>query len=137
MAQQLGSDILIKVDSTGGAVYQTAAGLRTKSIAFNAEQVDTTNSDSVGKWRQLLAGAGIKSAAISGAGVFEDAAADETIRGYFFAGTIRNYQVIIPGFAQLTGPFQIASIEFAGEHNGEVTYTLSLESAGALTPVVL
>jgi TP901-1 family phage major tail protein len=31
------------------------------------------------------------------------------------------------------GPFQITGLEFAGEHNGEVTYELSLESAGALT----
>jgi TP901-1 family phage major tail protein len=31
------------------------------------------------------------------------------------------------------GPFQITSLEIAGEHNGEVTYDMSLESAGELT----
>ena len=34
---------------------------------------------------------------------------------------------------KIDGAFQIVSLEFAGEHNGEVTYELSLESAGALT----
>ncbi|WP_458790284.1 head-tail adaptor protein [Yoonia sp. MH D7] len=33
----------------------------------------------------------------------------------------------------LQGPFQITSIEYAGSHNGEATYELSLASAGELT----
>ncbi|MFZ1882797.1 MAG: phage tail tube protein, partial [Rhodoplanes sp.] len=41
-------------------------------------------------------------------------------------------QLVIPDFGTVTGPFQITSFEFAGEHNGEVTYELALESAGAL-----
>ena len=40
--------------------------------------------------------------------------------------------LVIPDFGTVTGPFQITSFEFAGEHNGEVTYELALESAGAL-----
>jgi len=33
----------------------------------------------------------------------------------------------------VAGAFQITSLDFAGEHNGEVTYDLALESAGELT----
>ena len=51
----------------------------------------------------------------------------------FFDGAVKNYQVVIPGFGTVTGPFQITSLEFAGEHNGEVTYDVAMESAGEVT----
>ena len=47
--------------------------------------------------------------------------------------TFTNYQFLIPDFGTLTGAFQITSLEYAGEHNGEVTYSLSFESAGYIT----
>jgi TP901-1 family phage major tail protein len=37
----------------------------------------------------------------------------------------------------LEGPFQITAIEYAGSHNGEATYELSLASAGLVTFVAL
>jgi TP901-1 family phage major tail protein len=46
---------------------------------------------------------------------------------------VKSYQIVIPDFGTVEGAFQITSLEFAGEYNGEVTYELSLESAGALT----
>ena len=55
------------------------------------------------------------------------------MRQAFFDGAVKDYQIVIPDFGTVEGPFQITSLEFAGEHNGEVTYELSLESAGALT----
>ncbi len=64
---------------------------------------------------------------------FKDAASDATIRGYFFAGTIREWQVIVPDFGTIEGPFQVTSLEFGGRHDGEVTFELALESAGELT----
>ena len=70
---------------------------------------------------------------ITGNGIFKDAASDATVRGYFFNGTIVNWQAIIPDFGIVQGPFQITALEFAGRHDGEVTFELALESAGALT----
>ena len=134
MAAQKGSDLLIKIgNSDSPSDFVTVAGLRTKTLAFNAESVDVTNSDSVNKWRELLAGAGIKSCSLSGAGVFTDAAADETVRAEYFAQTIKDYQVIIPDFGTIEGPFQITQLNYAGEHNAEVTWDVSLESAGEIT----
>jgi TP901-1 family phage major tail protein len=132
MAAQKGRALLLKVDTTGGGVFSTVAGLRSKSIALNAAIIDTTNADSPDGWRELIEG-GIKTARIQGAGVFKDAAADETVRGLFFAGTIRDWQVIVPAFGTIVGPFQVSSLDYAGEYNGEATYTLTLDSAGALT----
>jgi len=132
MAAQAGRDLLLKVDTTGAGAFQTVAGLRSHTFALNAEPVDVTNADSTESWRELLAGGGVRRASVSGAGIFKDETSDETIRGYFFAGTIRDWQVIVPDFGEIEGPFQITALEYAGEHNGEVAFELSLESAGAL-----
>ena len=131
MGAQKGKDLLVKVaDETG--VFVAVAGLRTRQIALNAETVDVTNADSAGRWRELLAGAGLRRAGISGSGVFKDAAADARIRGLFFDGLIVAFQLVLPDFGTVEGPFQITSLEYRGDHAGEVTFDLTLESAGAI-----
>lgn len=132
MVAQNGKDLLIKIDMTGDGLFETTAGLRATRISFNAESVDVTSLESTGGWRQLLGGAGVKTAAISGSGVFKDAATDERARQIFFDSETPNFQVIIPDFGIVEGPFQITSIEYAGSHNGEATYEMSMASAGAL-----
>ena len=133
MAAQNGKDLLIKLDMTGGGQFETIAGLRATRISFNTESVDVTSLGSQGGWRELLGGAGVKSAGISGSGVFRDASTDERARQIFFDGETPDFQVIIPGFGIVEGAFQVTSLEYAGSHNGEATYELSLASAGALT----
>lgn len=132
MAAQKGKDLLLKVDSDGAGTFVTVAGLRSRTLAFNAETVDITHAESAGHWRELLEGAGIKSARVTGAGIFKDAASDEIVRGLFFNGTIRAWQVVVPSFGTVTGPLQIASFELTGRHDGEVAFEISLESAGEL-----
>jgi TP901-1 family phage major tail protein len=131
MSAQKGKDLLIKI--ADGESFVTVAGLRSRRIAFNAETVDITHAESAGRWRELLEGAGVKRASIAGRGLFKDASSDELMRTAFFDGAVKDYQIVIPDFGTAEGAFQIASLEFAGEHNGEVTYELALESAGALT----
>ncbi len=131
MTAQKGRDLLLKVHN--GTGFETVAGLRATSLSFNAETVDATTQDSAGAWRELLAGAGLKTASIRGQGLFKDAASDATVRGLFFAAQIVAWQVIIPDFGTLEGPFQISALDYAGRHDGEVTFELALASAGALT----
>ena len=133
MPAQNGRDLLIRVDMLGDGTFQTIAGLRATWISFNAEAVDVTSLESTGGWRELLSGAGVKTAAISGSGVFKDEGTDERARQIFFDGEIPDFQVIIPGFGTIEGPFQVTALEYAGTHNGEATYELSLASAGFLT----
>jgi len=133
MAAQKGKDLLLKVDSDGAGTFTTVAGLRSRTIAFNAEAVDITHAESAGQWRELLAGAGARSSRITGAGIFNDAASDATMREYVFNGTIRDWQVVIPDFGTVEGPFQISAFELSGRHDGEVAFDLALESAGELT----
>ena len=133
MGAQAGKDLLIKVDQSGDGVFETIAGLRATRINFNAETVDVTSLESEGGWRELLGGAGMKSASISGSGVFKDAATDERARQIFFDGETPAFQVVIPGFGLVQGPFLVSSLEYAGSHDGEATYEIALSSAGALT----
>ena len=133
MAVQNGKDLLIKVDLIGDGQFVTMAGLRATKIGFNAETVDVTSLDSAGGWRELLAGAGVKTASISGSGVFRDENTDERARQIFFDAEMPDFQVVIPSFCIVQGSFQITSIEYAGNYNGEATFDISFASAGLLT----
>ena len=131
MPAQKGKDLLLKMHD--GSAFATVAGLRARTLAFNAQTVDVTHAESAGRWRELLEGAGVKRAAVSGSGLFKDAASDALVRQTFFDGTVRDCQMVIPDFGTVEGPFQISSLEFAGAHDGEVTFEIALESAGELT----
>lgn len=133
MVAQKGKDILLKLDGDGAGSFVTVAGLRTKKMAFNSETVDVTDADSAGRWRELLAGSGVQRAAVSGAGIFKDAASDALIRTNFFDGTIVDWQLAIPDFGVVEGPFQITALEYSGSHDGEVTFEVALESAGQIS----
>lgn len=131
MAAQKGKDLLLKIEDAPG-VFVTVAGLRSRQIRFNAETVDITHAESAGRWRELIGGAGVRRASVSGSGVFRDEASDLLVRQVFFDGALRNFQVVIPDFGRLDGAFQVTALEFAGAHNGEVTYDIGLESAGPI-----
>ena len=143
MAAQKGLDMLLKIN-TSGSTYATVGGLRSTSITLNDESIDVTNKDSKGH-RTMLAGGGVSSVSISASGVFTDASTEETVRAAFFVHqntsdgssaqtpAFKNFQFLIPDFGTLTGSFQITSLEYAGEFNGEVTYSFAFESAGYIT----
>ena len=131
MAVQRGRDMLLKIADTSGA-FVSVAGLRARTISMNARTVDVTDGDSAGRWRELLAGAGVKSAAVSGQGIFKDAASDALIREAFFEQAARRWQLVVPDFGVLEGAFLVSALEYAGEHEGEASFALSLASAGAV-----
>ena len=145
MAAQKGSALLLKIgDGASPEVFTTVGGLRSTSITMNDEAVDITTKDSLGH-RGLLAGGGVNSVSVSGSGVFTDAASETSLKSAYFAqqnssdgssaqtAAFNNYQIIIPDFGTMTGSFMIASLEYAGEYNGEVTYSVTLESAAYVT----
>lgn len=131
MGAQKGKDLLLKVRDGSGA-FVTVAGLRARQIAFNAETVDVTHAESAGRWRELLAGAGVRRASVTGAGVFKDETSDSLVRQAFFDGTIGTWQIIVPDFGRIEGLFQVTGLEYRGDHATEVTFDMVLESAGAL-----
>jgi phage major tail protein, TP901-1 family len=131
MAAQRGKDILLKLDD-GTGTFLSVAGLRTRKFALNAEAVDVTHSESAGRWRELLDGAGVRRASVTGAGIFCDAQSDALVRQVFFDGLVRSWLLVLPDFGTIAGPFQVTALEYRGEHAGEMTFDLTLESAGAL-----
>lgn len=131
MGGQRGRDVLLKLaDETGQFV--TVAGIRTKTLQLRAGTVDGTSTDSPEAWRELVTGAGVKSARLSGSGVFKDQASDARMRSVFFAGDVANWRLVLPDFGEIQGPFQITELAYSGDHDGEASFSISLESAGAL-----
>ncbi len=133
MTVQRGKDLLLKLDDAGNGTFVTVAGLRSRRLAFSEETVDVTTADSADRWRELLSGAGARRAHVSGSGVFRDAASDAAVRATFFSGALKTWQIVLPDFGTISGPFLVAALEFSGAHDGELTFDLTLESAGALT----
>jgi TP901-1 family phage major tail protein len=132
MAAQKGKSFLLKIGSGEPVNFTTVAGLRLTRLTLNADTIDVTSVDSVNEWRELLAGAGVKSAAASGQGVFKDAASDATLRTVYFGQDTRMFQIIVPDFGTLTGPFIVQQLEYGGEYKGEVTFGVTLASAGEI-----
>lgn len=134
MTAQAGSQIVVSFeDDSSSPVHRVVAGLRTRSMAFNHESVDVTNANSTGLWRELLSSGGVRSASVSGSGVFKDDSGVEAVRDAFFEGEQRNVTFFVPAFGTFRGLFQVTQFTVEGEFNGEVTYSLSFESAGAIT----
>ncbi|GIK50816.1 MAG: phage major tail protein, TP901-1 family [Alphaproteobacteria bacterium] len=133
MAGQKGRDVLIKIGDGGAPeAFVAVAGVRAKTISLNARTVDGTSGESAGAWRELIAGAGVKSASVSGAGVFKDAASDALIQQAFFAQAARSFRLVIPDFGVLEGPFLVEALDYSGDHDGEAAFAITLASAGAL-----
>lgn len=131
MSAKAGRDILLKLKN-GEGDFITAAGLRAKSVRFNARNIDVTDSGSAAAWRELLPGAGVKSAEISGAGVFRDKPSDAVVRAAFFSQAALDCQFILPDFGIITGPFLVSSVTYAGTYQGEASFDISLVSAGMI-----
>ena len=130
MAAQRGGALLLKIDISG--TMTTIGGLRSTTITINDEAVDVTNKDSGGS-RALLPQGGIQTMSVSGSGVFTDTASEQLIRSSLGASSFKSYNIIVPDLGTYAGTFMIASLEYAGEYNGEVTYSITLESSGGIT----
>lgn len=132
MTAQKGSAFLLKIsDGEASPTYQTVAGLRTTQMSINGDTVVVTNKGS-GGWRELLSGAGTRSVSVSAAGIFLGSEAEASIRSHALAGTLENYELSFEDGEKLRGKFLIQRLDYAGDFNGERTYTLQLESSGAV-----
>lgn len=132
MAAEKGSAFLLKVGDGGTTpVYTTIAGLRTTQLSINGESVVITNKGS-GGWRELLSGAGVRSVSASGAGVFTGSTSEARIKQSALSGALDDYELSFESGERLRGKFLVARLDYAGDFNGERSYTLSLESSGAV-----
>ena len=134
MPAQSGSAFLLKI-SNGATppAYQTVAGLRTTQMTINGDTVVITHKGS-GGWRDLLSGAGTRSVSVSAAGIFLGSTAESAVRAHALAGTLDNYELSFEDGERLRGRFIVQRLDYAGDFNGERSYTLQLESSGPVVP---
>lgn len=142
MAKQKGRALLVKIgDGETSEAFATLCGLTTKTMTVNANTYDVTtpNCTTPGGqlWREVQTG--MRQVAISGNGYFEDSAAEERLRAVLMGtgqtdsdDAVANFQLIVPDFGTFAGAFHVDSLEFGGEQENGVTYTLSLSSNGVI-----
>jgi TP901-1 family phage major tail protein len=133
MGAEKGSAFLLKVgNGAEPPVFATVAGMRTTQMSVNGEAVNVTSKDS-GGWRELLSGAGIRSVSVSASGIFTGSAAETRVKGNALSGVLDDYELSFESGERMRGRFLVARLDYSGDHNGERSYALSLESSG---PVV-
>lgn len=133
MTVKAGKDFLIKIgDGAMSEAFTTLGGLRSSKMTINSTDIDVTTIDS-NEWKELLNGAGIRSFAVSGSGLFDDSATLTRARTVLMANTIVNLKIYDPAGNIYAGAFKIKSMEQNGEYNGAAHYSTSLESSGAVT----
>lgn len=122
-------DIVVKAQVEGK--FKAVAGLRLNRARING---DVVNLDDPFEQKAAIdtMGNGFRRFAVVGTGLFKDAASDQLMRERFFDGAVRQYEILIPWIGVVVGPHQITSLEFEGEHNGEVTYRVALDSCGEI-----
>ncbi|GAB4471818.1 MAG: phage major tail protein, TP901-1 family [Erythrobacter tepidarius] len=135
MPAQSGSAFLLKIsDGASPPAYQTVAGLRTTQMSINGDTVVVTHKGS-GGWRELLSGAGTRSVSVSASGIFLGSSAESAVRAHALAGTLDDYELSFEDGEKLRGRFLVQRLDYAGDFNGERSYTLQLESSGPVIAV--
>lgn len=136
MAKQLGRALLVKIgDAASPEVFSNLCGLNSKSLTINNSSIDVTTPDCTtpegALWTATLAG--LKNLGLSGDGFFEDSVAEARMNTVAMAAdNTVNMEIVVPDFGTYSGAFRISSLEFGGETEGGVTYSISLESNGTV-----
>lgn len=132
MTAQTGAAFLLKLaDGAQPPAYAVVAGLRTTQMSINGDSVVVTHKQS-GGWRELLSGAGVRSVSVSASGIFLGSEAEAQVRAHALSGTLGDYELSFEDGERLRGRFLVQRLDYAGDFNGERTYTLQLESSGAV-----
>jgi len=137
MAKQLGRALLVKIgDGEASEVFSNLCGLNSKSLTINNSSIDVTTPDCTSPegalWTETLAG--LKNVSVSGDGFFEDSTTEARMNTVAMAAdNVANFQVVVPDFGTYAGAFRLTSVEYGGETEGGVSYSLSLESTGVVT----
>ena len=129
-----GNTFYIQINTTG-STYVNLGGLRTRTLSVGGEMIDITNSDSTGLWREALSTYGVRSLSVSGSGVFLDGSdVNKIVTNLMATSATQNLKIVVPGLGTFTMTAAVfTNISFAGNHNGEVTYDVTIESGGEVT----
>ena len=108
------------------------AGLRENSLALDGSPVDITSKEDAG-FRTLAEFAGVKSFDISASGVLKDTVLRDLALDPEASLLLTDVLIKFDDGSEIEGDVYLASATFAGAHDGENTYDISLQSSGAWT----
>jgi len=131
MAAESGRDLRVEYASNG-STYAVVADARTDSLTFNNEAIDITDKDDAGV-RTYLDDIAVKSMSLSCTGVATESTFSALAAAASSGIALHAFRVSFGSFATYTGSFFITSFEATGEQADTITFTLSLESSGAIT----
>lgn len=132
MTAESGTAFLLKIgDGQPAPAFTTVAGMRTTQLSIAGQLVEITNKGSAG-WRELLSGAGTRSVSVAGSGVFTGSAAEARLKANALSGNLDDYQLSFESGETMQGRFLLTKLDYSGDFNGERSYTLALESSGAV-----
>ena len=132
MVAQSGSLVLLKVFNNDNQNYQIVGGMRATKFTLNNQLIDISHKES-GKWRMLLSDAGLSHISIAGSGIFTDQESENIVRLAAFNQQILSFKIVFGNLDVLSGEFVISLYERVGNLHEEETYSIGLESAGAIT----
>jgi TP901-1 family phage major tail protein len=133
MSALKGDDLIIKIGDAGAPEnFAEIGGMRATKIELSRKSIILNHRES-GAWQNLQPNAGIQKLIVTGAGMFTDAASEETLRALAFSGANKNFQLLFPNGDMASGAFQVMSYVRVGDYDTEEQYALTLESAGTIT----
>jgi predicted secreted protein len=113
--------------------YKTIGGLRTSSASMTIDEVDVSNHGS-NQWKNLKAGAGMRSMSISGSGVYTNAANYRAMENAALQNALQSLAFLdLDGGRIYSGSFKVGSIEASGEYDGEASFSMSANSSGSVS----
>lgn len=131
---QPGREFLLEIDLTGVSptVYTSVAGLRLTDVTINGGPVDITNKGSNG-WQEMLPGAGVRSANLTGSGIFDSNTAapmHKLMTSALNGGSLIDACIVSGAGDKLFGTWAVESFKRAGNYNDAETFEVSLKSHG-------
>jgi TP901-1 family phage major tail protein len=131
MAASGGAGLLVRAYING--VATTIGGSRQKSVKINNDTVDVTNSDSAGRWQELLGGVAVKKLEVSVSGVLLGTSVDKFIANSALNGSVVQFDIVVPGLGTFSGNFIISDYDVSTEHAKEIPFTCTIMSTGVIT----
>jgi TP901-1 family phage major tail protein len=138
MAKQLGRLMLVRIGdgATPTEAFGLLCGLRSKTLTINNSEIDVTTADCTTPggvlWTEVLAG--VKRVNVTGNGYFKDEATEARLNTVVMsAGAKCNFEIVVPELGTFAGEFMISNVDYGGEQEDGVTYSLSLGSSGPVT----
>lgn len=117
--------------------FTTIGGIRSKSLSMSADGIDITNADS-DEWKTMLDAAGVRSMSLSGSGVYNNQTLFQSMYTKFLSNSLTCLMLIESGTARIySGCWKLTSLEISGDYDGEGNFSISAESSGQISTVLL